>query len=69
MSMMIMCDSCKKAMYEDSRSRKDDHHELVIDHQITYHVCTNCFKKLMTDMLHQKWSSYDNRWLDEEELG
>lgn len=68
MSRAIICDSCRKTMYEDSRSGKDDYHEFVIDHQLMYHMCANCFNKFMKDMLHQKWSSYDNCWLNKEEL-
>lgn len=47
MSKMIQCDHCKKIMYEDSRSDKDDYHELWIDRTDQLHICKDCYVRLL----------------------
>ena len=54
MSEMIMCDKCKKNMYADDRSDKEDYCEIVvkyIDGNSRYHLCKSCHRQLMTEFI------------------
>lgn len=51
MSNMVECDGCKKKMYTDSRSNKGDFHEIWVDHSYQFHLCRECWRKFLTDIL------------------
>ncbi len=50
MSNMIQCDACEKMMFADSRSEKGDYHEIIIDRSYSYHLCRNCYERMMHDI-------------------
>ena len=47
---MIVCNACKKAMYEDSRTEKGSYFDLWVDHSHNAHLCRECFKKRLGDI-------------------
>lgn len=65
MSRAILCDGCMKTMYEDSRSSKGDYHELLIDRNCQYHVCRNCYDKLMNQIFHLHYNEEFQDYIDE----
>lgn len=64
MSKMIQCDGCKKIMYEDSRSEKGSYVLLSINLCDQYHLCRNCYVKLMKNILNMKWNEDEEQWED-----
>lgn len=50
MSRMIECDSCKRKMYQDSRSKKGSYFDIWVDRSNECHLCRNCFKKRLGDV-------------------
>lgn len=66
MSNMIRCDGCKYTMYDDSRSEKDDYHEVWIDRCYQYHLCRRCYQLFMEDVLRRVWDEDDMEWVEKE---
>ena len=66
MSRIIQCDGCKKNMYEDSRSQKDDYHEVWIDRQQSYHVCRECYSATMRNIFHRVWNEDNYQWEEQD---
>lgn len=66
MSRAILCDGCMKTMYADSRSRMGDYHELMIDQTCQYHVCRNCYDKLMNQIFHLRYSEDFGDYIEED---
>lgn len=59
MSMMVMCDRCKKVMYADSRNDKGDYASIQLTHGnelIYFHLCSECHDALRTQFMKKlKW--------------
>lgn len=55
MSRMIECDGCKRKMYEDSRTERDEYHEIWIDRSDSYHLCIHCFEEMMAKVFHMHY--------------
>lgn len=54
MSVMIRCDKCKRTMFADSRSSKDEYAKVqtdYIDGYSTYHLCKICFRQFLTEFM------------------
>ena len=66
MSKMIQCDGCKKLMYADSRSEKGAYCDLWIDGNSHFHLCRNCHKVMMEDIMHMHWDEDEQQFVDEE---
>jgi len=64
MSKVILCDSCRKTMYADSRSEKGSYHEIWIDRSTILHLCRECFNKFMLDTMHRHWNEDEQQWTD-----
>ena len=62
---MIQCDGCKKLMYSDSRSDKDDYHVIWIDRQNQYHLCSICYDAMMRNVFHLQWSEDEQQYVEE----
>ena len=47
MSMMVLCDKCKKVIYADSREKKGAFVKMTADDPLygysTFHLCRKCF--------------------------
>lgn len=67
MSQMIKCDGCNSLMYADSRSEKDDFHEIWIDRESQFHLCKKCHIAFMEKILHRVWDEDEAQWIPEEE--
>ena len=54
MSKMIMCDKCKKLMYEDSRSERGANCNIKIyytDGLSNFDLCKSCHRQLLTEFI------------------
>lgn len=71
MSRMIQCDSCKKLMYEDSRSAKGDYHYVSVDMRDSYYLCRSCYKRLIKEFFYPQAKFFDSGEIEEtgEEYG
>ena len=65
MSKMIQCDSCKKMMYADARSKKGDFYELWINKSDNYHLCHLCYDAMMHNIFHKVFDDADQCYVDE----
>lgn len=70
MSQMIQCDGCKRLMYSDSRSEKGDYCEVWVDRYTDsasqYHLCRDCHKAFMENILHRVWDEDEMQWVPDE---
>ena len=59
MSLMIMCDRCKKIVYADSRNDEGDYATIDLMHgneSIRFHLCSVCHDALRTQFMKKmKW--------------
>ena len=65
MSKMIQCDSCKKIMYADYRSKKDDYNKLRVNNRDNYHLCRECYNAMMRNIFHKVFDEVDQCYVDE----
>lgn len=66
MSNAVICDGCKRAMYADSRSSKNDYHLVTLDTSHYYHLCRACYTRFMQDILHRVWSDDEEQFVPAE---
>ncbi len=65
MSRMIECDGCKRKMYEDSRTERDEYHEIWIDRESSYHLCIHCFEEMMAKVFHMHYDDEEEQYVDD----
>lgn len=63
MSNMIECDACKERFYADSRSEKGAFHEVWIDHTSGYHLCNDCYVRMMETIFRRVWSDGEQQFV------
>lgn len=50
MSILIMCDACKKRM--NANGRENGYHEIVLECNPPLHLCDECFDKMIKNTFH-----------------
>lgn len=66
MSSMIRCDSCKLLMFADSRTEKGAYHDIFLDGNTHYHLCSRCFDGMMRNVFHLVWNDDECQYTEKD---